>query len=325
MLALVLSIHLLLTFSPQSNAQFAIRGYVRNTSGKAVENVRVSLLDENRQTLRTRFSDTSGKYEFRAIGRGVYFLRVDTIGTIYENLEQRIELTSLSSSTTEEPVIVDLVVRVAKNATASARPSTTFSQEVPEAAQKEYERGLNSLKSNKAEAAIASFKKALELFSDYYDALEQLGNLYVEQRDYQNAETVLVRAVEINRDGWRAHYSLGVAQYNLTRRNEAIASLKRAIELNGDSPNAHMWLGIVLSQNTQTRTEAIQAFERVIQIAKDAIPQAYFYLGSLYSKNNQYKEAAAALESFLRLEPQNPEREKLKKIIEQLRQKANQK
>src|SRR5205085_335122 len=146
-----------------------------------------------------------------------------------------------------------------------------------------------------------SFKLALEAFSDYYDALEQLGNLYVEQRDYQSAEPVLTHALEVNKSGWRAHYALGIALYNLNRPGDAVVSLKRAIELNGDSANAYMWLGIVLAKNADSRTDAIKAFERVTQIAKDSVPQAYFYLGSLYSKNNQNKEAADALEHFLRL------------------------
>jgi uncharacterized protein HemY len=55
------------------------------------------------------------------------------------------------------------------------------------------------------------------------------------------------------------------------------------------------------------------------------VPQAYFYLGSLYSKNNQNKEAADALEHFLRLDPQTGNKDQLKKVIEQLRQKANKK
>jgi tetratricopeptide (TPR) repeat protein len=325
MLTLVLFFSLLFHVSPQANAQFAIRGYVRNPSGQAVANVRVSLLDEYRQSLKTQFCDTTGRYEFRSVGRGVFFIRVDTLGTIYENIEQRIELSSLSSSRIEEPVIVDIVVRPKRSDSLSARPSTTFSQDVPEAAQKEYERGVNSLKNNKADVAIVSFKKALEFFSDYYEALEQLGNLYVEQRDYQSAEPLLARAVEINKDGWRAHYALGITQYHFKRRSDALISLKRAVELKADSANALMWFGIVLAQNTETRTDAIKAFERVTELARDAIPDAYFYLGSLYSKNNQNKEAAEALEHFLRLSPQAGDKEKLKKVIEQLRQKADKK
>jgi superkiller protein 3 len=323
MMILTLVFSLLFNFSvSQANAQFAIRGYVRNPTGQAVGNVRVSLLDENRQSLRTIFSDTTGKYEFRSVGRGVYYIRVDSIGTIYENLEQRIELVALSSTTIEEPVMVDLVVRPKRNATAGAPPATSFSQTVPDAAQKEYRQGLDSLKASKSEPAIGFFRKAINLFPDYYDALEQLGNLYVEQHNYADAHPLLLHAVEINKDGWRAHYGLGVAQFNLKERASAINSLKRAIELNGGSANAYMWLGVVLAQQSETRTEAIQAFEKVIQLVKDQIPDVYFYLGSLYSKNNQNKEAADALEHFLRLVPQATDRDKLKQVIEQLRQKA---
>jgi tetratricopeptide (TPR) repeat protein len=323
MLALIVILNLIFSATPQANAQFAIRGYVRNSGGQAVGNIRVSLLDEFRQTVKTLFSDSTGRYEFRSVSRGIFFLRVDSTGTIYENTEQRIELSSLSATRVEEPVMLDIIIKAKKNPSPGGQPSTAFSQEVPEAARKEYERGLNHLKNNKADLAIISFRQALEMFSDYYDALEQLGNLYVEQRDYASAEPMLAQALEINKNGWRAHYSFGIAQYNLKRRNEAIASLKRAIELNGDSANAHMWLGIVLAQNVESRTDAIKAFERVRQIAKDAIPDAYFYLGSLYSKNNQNKEAAEALEHFLRLSPQAENKEKLKQVIEQLRQKAN--
>jgi tetratricopeptide (TPR) repeat protein len=323
MLALILILNLMVTAAPQASAQFAIRGYVRNSSGQAAGNVRVSLLDEFRQPLKTLFSDTTGRYEFRGVSRGVFFLRVDTTGTIYENLEQRIELSSLSTSRVEEPVIIDLIIKAKRTALPGAQPSTTFSQEVPEVARKEFERGLGHLKNNKSDLAVIAFKQALELFSDYYDALEQLGNLYAEQRDYASAEPLLMRALDLNKSSWRAHYSLGIAQYNLNRRAEAAASLKRAVELNGDSANVHMWLGIVLAQNVETRLDAIKAFERVRQLAKDAVPEAYFYLGSLYSKNNQNKEAADALEHFLKLSPQTSDKEKLKKVIEQLRQKAN--
>ena len=295
---------------------------MRTTAGQAVGNVRVSLLDDNRQTIKTIFSDSTGKYEFRQVGRGVYYLRVDLMSTSYENLEQRIELVALSVTRSEEPVIVDLTVRPKKSATSAAPPAISFSQSVPEAAQKEYKRGVDNLKAKQAEQAITSLKKAIEIFPDYYDALEQLGNTYVEQRDYQNAQPLLLRAVEINKDGWRAHYGLGIAQFNLNQRDNAINSLRRAVELNTNSVNAYMWLGIVMAQQSDTRLEAIRAFERVVQLAKDEIPDAYFYLGSLYSRNNQHKEAADALEHFLRVAPQVSDREKLKKLIEQLRQKA---
>jgi tetratricopeptide (TPR) repeat protein len=318
---------LLLSFLPapygiQADARFALRGYVRTASGQAVGNIRVSLLDDNRQTLKTIFSDSTGKYEFRSVGRGVYYLRVDAMSTNFENVEQRIELVPLSISRSEEPMIVDLTLKAKKSTTPAAPPAVSFSQSVPEAAQKEYRRGVDNLKAKQAEQGIAALKKAIELFPDYYEALEQLGNTYVEQREYQNAQPLLLHAVEINKDGWRAHYGLGIAQFNLNQRDQAMTSLRRAVELNGSSANAYMWLGIVMAQQSDTRLDAIRAFERVTQMAKDDIPDVYFYLGSLYSRNNQYKEAADALDHFLRIAPQVNDREKIKKLVEQLRQKA---
>ncbi|MEW6130401.1 MAG: tetratricopeptide repeat protein [Acidobacteriota bacterium] len=323
MLILILFFSFLVNpFALQSEARFALRGYVRTASGQALGNVRVSLLDENRQTLKTIFSDSTGKYEFRTISRGVYFLRVDMMNTNYENVEQRIELVPLSVTRSEEPVMIDLTVKPKKNAAQGAPPAINFSQSVPDAAQKEYKRGMDNLRARLVEQGVVALKKAIEIFPDYYDALEQLGNFYVEQRDYQNAQPLLLRAVEVNRDGWRAHYGLGIAQFNLHQREQAVNSLRRAVELNAGSVNAYMWLGIVLAQQSDTRMDAIQAFERVVQMAKDDVPDAYFYLGSLYSRNNQYKEAADALEHFLRIAPQVNDKEKIKKLIEQLRQKA---
>ncbi len=309
-------------YARQAEARFALTGYVRTASGQAVGNVRVSLLDDNRQTIKTIFSDSTGKYEFRGVGRGVFYLRVDAMSTNYENLEQRIELVPLSVTRSEEPVILDLTVKTKKSSASAAPPAISFSQSIPDAAQKEYRRAVDNLKDKQAEQAITSLKKAIEIFPDYYDALEQLGNTYVEQRDYQNAQPLLLHAVEINKDGWRAYYGLGIAQFNLNQRDNAIASLRRAVELNAGSVNAYMWLGIVMAQQSETRLEAIRAFEKVTQMAKDDIPDAYFYLGSLYSRNNQYKEAADALDHFLRVAPQVGDKEKIKKLIEQLRQKA---
>ncbi len=325
MVILMLFLSFLLNpYAFQAEARFALRGYVRTASGQAVGNVRVSLLDDNRQTLKTIFSDSTGKYEFRSVGRGVYFLRVDLMNTNYENIEQRIELVPLSVTRSEEPVMFDLTVRAKKSAAPAAPPAISFSQSVPETAQKEFRRGVDNLKAKQAEQGVAALKKAIEIFPDYYDALEQLGNAYVEQRDYQTAQPLLLHAVEINKDGWRAHYGLGIAQFNLNQRDSAITSLQRAVELNNTSVNAYMWLGIVMAQQSNTRVEAIRAFERVTQMAKDEIPDAYFYLGSLYSRNNQYKEAAEALEHFLRIAPQVSDKEKIKKLVDQLKQKAKQ-
>src|SRR5262249_20634295 len=160
--------------------------------------------------------------------------------------------------------------------------------EVPEGARKEYERGLKSVEKGDLNGAAQALKKALEIFPDYYDALEVLGTEYVKHNDYNTALPLLEKAVGINKDGWRGFYSLGIAQLEMKQRDEGIKSLKRAVELNPDSANTNMRLGMALAPDDSVRAEAVRAFEKVTKTAKENIPEAYFYLGALYAKNNQY-------------------------------------
>lgn len=312
--------------SPQS--MNTVEGQVFSQAHQPLANVRVALLDDGYSQLMTVYTNTIGRYQFTNVLNGNYYVQVEPMGKDFERQSQRLQVQSMSRVGGGQTFRLDFVL-IPKGQTDSKTSdavtkakSTVFYQEVPDAAKKEYEKGIKSLEGKKNTEAMGFFRRAVEIFPDYYDALEHLGSESVEQRDYQSANEYLSRAIKINRDGWQSYFYLGVTQYNLKQRDDAIRSLRRALELNPNSANAGMWLGIILSQNAETRTEAIQAFENVVRVTKSEIPDAWFYLGSLYSKNNQFKEAADALEQFLRLAPQTGDRDKLKKIIEQLRQKA---
>jgi tetratricopeptide (TPR) repeat protein len=317
------------SFSESANPQAVntVEGQVFSEEHKSLANVRVALLDDGYSQLFVVYTNSIGRFQFLNVGSGNYYVQVEPIGKEFERQSQRIQVQSMSRVGGGQTFRVDFVLKLSGSKNDQSQmpmpksKGTLFYQAVPEAAKKAYDRGTKSLEEKKLDEAMASFKRALEIFPDYYQALERLGGEYVERRDYASASPLLSRAVEVNKDGWQAYFYLGVAQYNLKQRDQAIDSLKQAVELNPDSANANMWLGIIWSQNAEERTEAIRAFEKVVQIAKDGIPEAYFYLGSLYSKNHQYKEAVEALEHFLRVAPQAGDREKIKQIIEQLRQK----
>src|SRR5712692_8734632 len=49
---------------------FVITGNVRDPTGRPVANIRVSLLDDNYQSIQTVFADTSGRFEFRGLRSG---------------------------------------------------------------------------------------------------------------------------------------------------------------------------------------------------------------------------------------------------------------
>jgi tetratricopeptide (TPR) repeat protein len=274
-----------------------------------------------------------GRFRFRNLRSGNYYILAEPGVNDYERQTQRVEVRPFNERRGGggEVFRVDIVMKAREAAKASkpnlstATKGVIFYQSVPDVAKKEYLSAVKLLDKGSFDMAVASLNRAIGVFPDYYDALELLGNEYVKRNEYKSALPVLSRAVEINKDGWRGFYALGIAQYELNQREDGIRSLKRAVELNPDSANTNMWLGIALAQNSETRSEAIETLKKVTQLAGNSIPAAYFYLGGLYGKTNQYSEAAKAFEDFLKAAPEAGEREKIKQLIEEYRKKAKSK
>ena len=228
-MSLITIILFLLGTGPSSAVQqtYTLLGSIRDTNGQSVSNVRVSVMDDNFMPVRTLIVDSSGRFSVKGLRAGAYQVRIETTGTPYEELTQRFELYSgRRSGTSDESYPIDFVLRFKKGKQPGASGATVFAQNVPPAARNEYERALKSLKANKQEQAIVALKKALELFPDYYDALETLGVEYVKTAQHETALPLLVRALELNKSGTRSLYGLGVAYLNLNRYNEAIERLE---------------------------------------------------------------------------------------------------
>ena len=75
-------------------ANLTIIGSVRVGEGGATGALRVSLLNDNYQTLRTTLLDASGRFQFRGLGHGVYTVKVESTSGEYEEQAQRVELQS---------------------------------------------------------------------------------------------------------------------------------------------------------------------------------------------------------------------------------------
>jgi cytochrome c-type biogenesis protein CcmH/NrfG len=311
------------SFVPQGRT--TIEGRVTTSDGRPFPEIRVFLQNEVYSPVKTAYTDNSGRYRFDAIPAGVYYVQAEPGGTDYERVSQRVDAVGVirrGGTASGELFHVDIVLKP-RRVTGSDTKGVVFYQAVPDAAKKEYQNGVRSLETASVENATGSLKRALEIFPDYYDALELLGTEYVRRQEYQAALPLLTRAVGLNKNGWRGFYSLGIAQVESNKRSEAIQSLRRAVELNPTSPNTNMWLGIALAQGNDTRAEAIRALKKVTQLSKDGVPKVYFYLAALYMKDNQYREAADALESFLRADPAAGDQDKIKEKIKELRKKAS--
>jgi Flp pilus assembly protein TadD len=307
-------------FSSSVLQTFTLLGSVRDQSGQPVGGVRVSLLDENYGPFRTMFVDGSGRFKLAGIGSGVYIVRIETHGTNYEEQSQRIELQSLRiRGTGNETVTIDFVLKPRKGQPIPSR-EPVFAQPVPEQAKEEYEKGAASLRNNKQEAGYAALRRALEIFPDYFDALELLGTEYVKRGQFEPALPVLMRATEVNKRASKSFYALGVAHLKLNRHAESAEWLAKAAELDSGNPNVFMMLGLAHGNNRAFDQSEI-AFKKALRMGGPAAAEAHFYLAGIYNQQERYRESWQELELYLKEAKDIKDRNLVKGMIEKMKEK----
>lgn len=308
------------TFAFPQATTFTIIGMVRNKAGQIVTDVRVTVIDENFQTIYTAFVGPGG-FRVEKVKQGRYTIRIETTGTSYEEQSQSLELQGLRKMGGGSEVWpVEFILKYKKGEGPPTATAPVFAQDVPKAARNEYERGSNNLKGNKTDQAISSLKKAVEIFPDYFDALELLGTEYVKSGQYEAAIPVLKHAIEINKRAPRSLYAIGVAYLKLSRLPDAIDSLDKSAQLDGASVNTQMMLGLAYGSSGEFDKSEV-AFKKTLQLGGPAAAEAHYYLTGLYNKLERYREAWQELELFLKESKNVKDPAQIKAMIANLKEK----
>lgn len=314
----------------QGRSTLTVRLYA--PSRAPLSDLYVELQNDTYSTIGRGKTDGAGRITFRGLPDGNYKVRVLAYGTEYLEQMQDVTISTISQLPSAlgggggMDEHVDIYLRVRDGATANpfaAPPGTVFAQVVPEAAKKLYEKGIAELRDKKEKEGFTSLKQSLELFPNYYLALERLGTEYVQRGPayHEAARILLTKAIEVNPKAFPSTFGLGVAQYQLKRMNEAVETLKRATSLYANSVNAYIYLGMALKQAKRI-DEAEAAFKRANSLSNGKAAEVHWQLARLYSEQNRYQEAADALELYLKFRSDKKDTVKVRQMIAQLREKA---
>jgi tetratricopeptide (TPR) repeat protein len=97
-------------------------------------------------------------------------------------------------------------------------------------------------------AAISAYKRALRLRPDCTETLINLGRLYAETGDSEQASEAFERALEHDPVDATAHYNLGVVAQDDGRDEDAISRYRRALELDPSLAEAHYNLATIFDR-----------------------------------------------------------------------------
>lgn len=277
----------------------------------------------------TVLSDMNGNFSFQSLRPGNYVVVVDG-GENFETARESIPIepsvvttrSGRSSFPMARPFNVQIYLRP-KNQASPNKPGVLNAAlaNVPKSAVEFYEKGLDSARRGETDKAIDNLKRAVDLHPNFSLALNELGVQYLKKGEIDKAGEALTKVLRLSPDAPEPSLNYGIVLLNQKKFAEAEAQLRDAVKKNDSSFTAHQYFGISLIYVKNYADAEIQ-LRRAIELGGPKASQSHYYLGGLYWRTGNYRQAADELETYLKLEPKAANAEKVRTTIKELRSKS---
>ncbi len=145
------------------------------------------------------------------------------------------------------------------------------------------------------------FRHAIEVTKNNYLAHKTLGDALCKKGQLDAAITEYQEAIRLHPQYAEVHNNLGTALLQKGRVDGAISQFQEAIRLNPRYADAYFDLGIALYQKGRT-DETINQFQEAIRLQPD-FAEAHFNLGCTLLEKGQANEAVIQFQEAIRLKP----------------------
>jgi tetratricopeptide (TPR) repeat protein len=306
-----------------------IQGKIFFPSGRRADGLIQVKLESLSSAAITAIADSSGSFTFLGLVPGNYTIVVDA-GNQYEisreaitiDSDLRLSRSGIPLNSPQRRYTAMITLRPRRDTQTITKPGVINASlaSVPEEARALYESAMNLIKTGAVQKAVDNLKSALALYPNFALALNELGVQYLKLGQAAKAIEPLRSASKLNPEAFTPKLNLGIALLETRQFAEAETQLRGALKITS-TPTAHMYLGLTLAR-LKNSAEAEQQLKLAVELGKDQLPLAHYYLGGLYWQMGSYRQAADELETYLRLAPNAPEAERVRETIRQLRSKS---
>jgi Flp pilus assembly protein TadD len=259
-----------------------------------------------------------GKCQFKLSTSGVYFVRLTE--RQYKPVSERVELISTSRGyvTIELKPVDGETPQGSNSSPLNLDPNVSVaSLNVPEPARKEYDKGEEALHSKHPDEGVKHFQKAVKLYENYPQAYRLLGEAYLEQQDWQNAESALKKSIELEPRVAATYVDLGAVENQQHNYSAAEETLKKGLTLSPDAASGKYELAKTYWSMGRWHDAIPLAQEAVA--AQPNLSGARVLLGNLFLKERNAAAALREYEEYLRLEPNGSMAPQVRDIVAKIK------
>jgi len=289
---------------------FEVSGQVRSADNKTVENVMVRIETHSGALVDQGTTDSMGRFRFTRLRSGQY--RVSTNAGTLVSPPQLVDLSRSSPR-------VHLLFQLVPESPTFATPGKVgvIDARVPLEARAAFDKGQAALVDKKSDAAISHFKKAIEIYPQFYDAHLSLGHLFMESSEWEKAETSLRQAVIVNPKAVRAMASLGEVYRRQKKYEPGTRVLADALKIDNNSWESNFTMGRIYWE-LKDIINAGKYVARTIELQPD-LAEARLLAGNIFMRAGLPANALIEYQEYLRLVPNGEFADQTRTLVAKLK------
>lgn len=189
--------------------------------------------------------------------------------------------------------------------------------QVPKTATEELLRSETAELRGDSRESLVHLERALEIFPDYPEALNNRGVRHHRERDYEKAILCFRKATRIDPVYYPAWINLGASLLAVGQFSSALEANARAHELRSNEalPNSQMAMNYYYLHNYE---KAKKYFLRVQALDPLSATSPLLYLAHIALAQKQSHEAEKCIRSYLELHPNSPQAQSLRETLSSL-------
>ena len=179
-----------------------------------------------------------------------------------------------------------------------------------------FNKGMELFQAEDFSGSVEQFKKAIEIKADFLEAYQNLAAAYFRKESYKNAIEAAKKALEINPNLVQTLKLISVTYSKMGDEKTALEYQDKLKKLPGAefSPEEIFNMGAV-EANEGRDEEAEKLFKKATEMKPD-FALAYYQLGLVSFRLKKMEEAKAALEKYLKIEPDGENAKTSKTLIQ---------